>query len=1241
MVAYHSFYLMDDQVLVEPDIGTRPFESARIGREGTARLLGPGALNLAKEAEEGAWETRKINWGVLYDTEAGTRSLPEAKLQKAYFLVNLREFDAGCERIPRKLVQQLRGNQQYWTLVLPCLAPMLGATDALLAGPDGGEWAEPQGSPESRRAAWEEFWDSVAWQRVMVADPGRWALRFTTGVEQALSLGERLSLPGAQHRIVWVTGDATPSRLGTVDWTFGVAAASEVKPFLPALSGLAGTDADETELMIALAELLNLVTMAAARGGAWASRIILYVGDNSNVNCWLGNRKSSNRCARFLLQLLGALEACYGFSVSGNYARTYHNITADALTRCAAEDVEALLASKGLRQIDLVPAWEEHLSRGWIRRALTWDGQDGSDRQLALQLASGRSAPPLSAPLAPRPSAPCRVVEWRGAWGGYARAALSLGCEVALLPSLAEQKPGAVTWPPGVRDARVVGPGPGAWDVACASLGPDRGEEARRFASFACLVEAAAVVMDAPRSASLNAGLSALEEAGYVIVEADLNAADFGDVVALRRRVILAARGSRPDSPDPPERPPGQLGSVLQSLREVPADAWLLAEGHRLELDPRIVRRGGPSGAMVVGRVSEEATGERRAVFGPQGPAPAPGGGGPSPLVLVAGGPQLGVRPILPAEWWKAFGGLSGAWLAARAGGASEDALLGLVRRSAPPQLARALLEAALEVTARTPRVGSRAGACRHPGEAAAWNQLEAWLQAWKRCPASPSLALQPSEWTRTLRALTAREDLSPTGGGAEAASPPCGRRPPPPGRAHSPRAPEGPRVGALLPEPLALNLEVLAAQPGPAAGELAPAWAWGGPPCGTSRCGATAGLDPQAGGGDGGARRLRRRARSAAAAQGRQVQIAFLGGPEAAQRRHAGPPVAGYTQERADLDRLQFEMVLDRLAESTRRSYGQGWRWWALFCKRRGIDPYRVVQGSNREAEQAILLDFLTHLWKSGERAPGTIKVYLSSVRAALLAAGCPDPTQNMPRLWMALDGLKKRYGSGRRKKPVSPRMLRRLFLHLDPANSARGAILWGALLLAYFFLLRSSEYLCESPVPGQRGLRGSDVIGRCQGAQGPRLTDCDEVVLTIRGSKTDKFNMGETRNHFRNDDPELCVVKALALLQRWFPARLGGQESHMALFRDPQGKPLHRAAVQDLLRWAARAEGLAAEEYGTHSLRFGGASALWAAYGDSGLIQRWGRWASSCFQGYIWEARGASEGVSAAMAKADFEPV
>ena len=48
-----------------------------------------------------------------------------------------------------------------------------------------------------------------------------------------------------------------------------------------------------------------------------------------------------------------------------------------------------------------------------------------------------------------------------------------------------------------------------------------------------------------------------------------------------------------------------------------------------------------------------------------------------------------------------------------------------------------------------------------------------------------------------------------------------------------------------------------------------------------------------------------------------------------------------------------------------------------------------------------------------------------------------------------------------------------------------------------------------------------------------------------------------------------------------------------------------------------------------GAHSLRFGGATALWAAFGDSALVQRWGRWRSDAFHGYLWEGRDNAKGI------------
>ena len=68
-----------------------------------------------------------------------------------------------------------------------------------------------------------------------------------------------------------------------------------------------------------------------------------------------------------------------------------------------------------------------------------------------------------------------------------------------------------------------------------------------------------------------------------------------------------------------------------------------------------------------------------------------------------------------------------------------------------------------------------------------------------------------------------------------------------------------------------------------------------------------------------------------------------------------------------------------------------------------------------------------------------------------------------------------------------------------------------------------------------------------------------------------------------------------------------------------------------------AAAALGGDPSRIGTRSLRFGGASALWAAYRDSAVVKRWRRWASEAFQGYLWEARGNATEVAAPMAGAD----
>ena len=218
--------------------------------------------------------------------------------------------------------------------------------------------------------------------------------------------------------------------------------------------------------------------------------------------------------------------------------------------------------------------------------------------------------------------------------------------------------------------------------------------------------------------------------------------------------------------------------------------------------------------------------------------------------------------------------------------------------------------------------------------------------------------------------------------------------------------------------------------------------------------------------------------------------------------------PTALHSREKLEEEKLQ--LVLDKLAESTRKSYSLGWRWWSLFCRARGASPLRHVTPDSLPHEESLFLDFAIHVALHGGKAAGTLQQYLSAVRSQHLVLGFPDPTRPMLRLWMAMDGLRKRQGGPKRKRPATPEMLRWLHGKLDIQKRRDDAMLWCAIALAYFFLLRASEYVApdQSGADNGKGVRAIDLVARREGTQVKSFREADEVALCIRGSKTDQLN-------------------------------------------------------------------------------------------------------------------------------------
>ena len=232
-----------------------------------------------------------------------------------------------------------------------------------------------------------------------------WETRFVSQLEQALITPELLALPEVQRNLVWVSADATPTCLGAVDWSAKVAIAYAAGPLLKPLEterpccedSEAHTGPGDDLVQIGVAELLALLVLVAARKEAWAGSVVLYLGDNMNVQDWLRRRQAGNAQANLLLKVLGALEGVYGIQIRGAYLRTYHNQTADDLTRL---DPDEVMSQQGLVRIKVPDDWSQVLEEAWHHRALLWLGQPESDRQVALQLATRRAgpAPPRAMP---------------------------------------------------------------------------------------------------------------------------------------------------------------------------------------------------------------------------------------------------------------------------------------------------------------------------------------------------------------------------------------------------------------------------------------------------------------------------------------------------------------------------------------------------------------------------------------------------------------------------------------------------------------------------------------------------------------------------------------------------------------------------------------------------------------------------------------------------------------------------
>jgi hypothetical protein len=295
-------------------------------------------------------------------------------------------------------------------------------------------------------------------------------------------------------------------------------------------------------------------------------------------------------------------------------------------------------------------------------------------------------------------------------------------------------------------------------------------------------------------------------------------------------------------------------------------------------------------------------------------------------------------------------------------------------------------------------------------------------------------------------------------------------------------------------------------------------------------------------------------------------------------------------------LGHLNHELgkILDAsIATSTRNTYNVGVRSFELFCKQMGFTPFPPVED--------VLMLFVTSAYKRiGFK---TMKVYLAGIQYTSSIQGWTTRLSRMQRLYYTLRGIRRLQGNTFSRPPRAPftlKLLEQLHTFLRHSFSYPDFVmLKAASLLAFFGMLRASEYLCSHTThhdPTYTLLTNDLTFAHNR----------THMVIHIKQSKTDPFREGCNLSIWANNG-RMCPVSTL----RWYCMNC---HHSGPLFTFKDGTFLTRQRFSEIIQQC-----LPNINLNTHSFRIGGASTAHAAGISEATIQTLGRWSSDAYRLYL----------------------
>ena len=323
------------------------------------------------------------------------------------------------------------------------------------------------------------------------------------------------------------------------------------------------------------------------------------------------------------------------------------------------------------------------------------------------------------------------------------------------------------------------------------------------------------------------------------------------------------------------------------------------------------------------------------------------------------------------------------------------------------------------------------------------------------------------------------------------------------------------------------------------------------------------------------------------------------------------------------EADREILRLMSEGDAEGTSKTRSVVVRHWLKFCVAHGAEPLRVTRLSCEAPEAyALASELLVMRWcmmliNDRNCKVKTVESYLSLLRSWHEAETGLELCKGirMARCRKMLRGLRRRRPSRKRVRKGLTRSMLLCFKKKTNTESKAGATAWAVAVLGFRRLLRSAEMACPpgAAFDSRRGLCRGD--WRWPGEPGaPR----EHATLTILPLKKGPGQAKDLSMPCWDDrQQQLSMWSAMAGLQRWDP--VASVEANTApMFSNERGRPLTTTEVRAIARKVARVAGAQEREYGGHSFRIGGATALHGAGCPELAIKTMGRWSSDVYEIY-----------------------